>query len=64
MDNINRKLKLDGIFWCTDGRHVDDLLKMLEEASFNGDNGRYGGYGFSFEVPSEKKIVRKLQEES
>lgn len=60
-DTIDRKVRLEVTFWCTDERHIDDLLGMLKEACFNGDNGRYGGYGYSFKVPAQETLLKKLR---
>lgn len=61
MNTINRKIRLDVTFWCTDERHIDDLMKLLQDANYAGDNGRYGGYGYSFDAPSEETLIRKLR---
>lgn len=36
--------------WCSDPREFDNLITLLSRELGDGDNGRYGGYGFKIET--------------
>jgi len=58
---FERQIPINLVFWCTNERYIDDLQQMLKDASFNSENAAHGAYGFSFEVPKEKKMLKKLR---
>jgi hypothetical protein len=61
MKDFERKIRIDLVFWCTDERYIDDLQKMLEHVNFNSENATHGGYGYSFVVPEQDKMLKKLR---
>jgi hypothetical protein len=62
LEPFERKIRVDLTFWCTDERYIDDLMRMLKDASFNSENVTHGAYGFSLEIPEEEKLLKKLRQ--
>lgn len=61
LEDFERKTRVDLVFWCTDERYIGDLITMMKDFAFNSENVTHGAYGFSFEVPDEEKLLKKLR---